>query len=238
MIKLKPFVLLAALLLPVVSRGQAPAPFQIRAILHDPVHPTAELYLPDQNGRLVKLNLQPEGLTNPQPASLINGSLVLFSNDKVDPRKPEAAAALAATVAVPQTATRGILIVIPNPPEKKPAYSALFLEDTPAAFPKGESRVVSLLPVETAIEAGEHKIPVHPGKITSVPPIKKVDEFNNAQNNFYYREGENWVAFTERQLQFLDAYRRIFILYATPGSTQPFVTTILDVAPAVLPNPK
>src|SRR6476620_3212494 len=135
MIHSKSIVLLATLLLPALSLGQQSAPaFQIRAVLHDPVNPVAELYLPDQTGRLVKLNLQPEGLAKPQPASLINGALLLFDNDKVDPRKPEAAAALAATIAIPQNVPRGILIVVPSPPGTKPAYRGVFVDDTPAAF--------------------------------------------------------------------------------------------------------
>jgi hypothetical protein len=40
------------------------------------------------------------------------------------------------------------------------------------------------------------------------------------------------VPFTERQLQFLNAYRRLFIVHATPGALQPSVTTIVDTAPA------
>ncbi len=240
MIKSKSLLLLALLAFPVVGLAQqAPsgAPgFQIRAVLHDPVNPAAELYLPDQTGRLVKLNLQPEGLVDPQSTTLINGSVMLFNSDKVDPRKPEAASALAATIAVPQNCAHGILIVVPSPPNTKPAYRGVFMDDSPAAFPKGESKVISLIPVESAIEAGEHKLPIHPGKITNVPPVTKRDEFNNAQTNFYYREGESWVAFTERQLKYHDRYRRIFIVYATPGATQPSVRTVLDSAPAALPK--
>jgi hypothetical protein len=240
MMKSKFLLLLTALLLTATGHSQqAPAAggLQIRGVLHDPVHPNAELFLPDQNGLLVKLNLQPEGLATPQGTSLINGSLMLFNSDKVDPKKPEAAAALAASVVVSPTVKRGILIVLPAPPDTKPAYRAVFVEDSAAAFPRGESRVMSLLPIETAIEAGEHKLPIHPGKIVVVPPVKKVNDYNNAQTNFYYREGEAWVAFTERQLQYLDAFRRIFIVYSTPGSSQPYVKTILDTSMAVPAKP-
>jgi hypothetical protein len=104
----------------------------------------------------------------------------------------------------------------------------LLIDDSAKAFPAGESRVLPLITVETAIQAGEHKLSVPPGKITKVSPVKKVDEFNMAQTNFYYKQGEAWVPFTERQLQFLDAYRRIFIIHATPGALQPTVTTIVD----------
>ena len=103
-------------------------------------------------------------------------------------------------------------------------------------FPNGESRVISLINVESAIQAGEHKLPVKPGTITRVPSVRKVDDFNMAQTNFYYQQDGSWVAFAERQLQFLDASRRIFIIHATPGALQPTVTTIVDTNLRVEPR--
>jgi len=64
-----------------------------------------------------------------------------------------------------------------------------------------------------------------------VPAVSKVNDFNMAQTNFYYQQGGSWVAFTERQLQFLDACRRLFIVHVTPGAITPTVTTIVDIAP-------
>jgi len=66
--------------------------------------------------------------------------------------------------------------------------------------------------------------------------VRNVNEFNMAQTNFYYQEGGSWVAFTERQLQFLDACRRLFIVHVTPGATAPTVTTIVDTAPVGVPR--
>jgi hypothetical protein len=37
-------------------------------------------------------------------------------------------------------------------------------------------------------------------------------------------------------LQYLDTTRRIFLVYLTPGSTQPFVTTIVDNATVAPPD--
>jgi hypothetical protein len=97
--------------------------------------------------------------------------------------------------------------------------------------------VLPFIGIETAIQAGEHRLPVHPGKITTVPPVKKVNEYMMAQTNFYYQQGDAWVPFTERQLQYLDACRRIFIVHATPGALQPTVITIVDTAVSVTPAP-
>jgi hypothetical protein len=233
----KALTILVVLCLPVAGHAQqneAAAPLQIRAVLHDPVNPTAELFLRDQTGSVVRLKLVAEGLSEEQATLPANGSLVLYSSATVDPKKPEAS--LAASVRIPPNTKRAIVLVLPGPADTKPAYRMVLINDSTAAFPKGESRVISLVPVETAIEAGEHKLPVPAGKVTHVPAVKKVNDFNMAQTNFYYKDGSAWVPFTERQLQYLDEFRRIFIIHVTPGSTQPAVTTIIDTTPLAPPK--
>jgi len=201
-------------------------PVQIRAVLHDPVRPTADLFYTDKTGAVVQLNFRPQDLTEPLFTLPLNGSLVLYNKALIDPKNP--AASMAASVKLPADLKRAMVVVVPAAEGAKPAYRMLIIDDSENAFPGGESRVLPLISVETAIQAGEHRLPVHPGKITRVPPVKKVDEFNMAQTNFYYQQGGSWVAFTERQLQFLDASRRVFIIHATPGAIQPTVTTIVD----------
>jgi len=213
---------------------ETPAPVQIRAVLHDPVHPTADLFYTDKTGAVTRLNFRPQDLTEALSMLPVNGSLVLYDKAAIDPKKPEAS--LAASVKLPPEIKRALVLVLPAPAGLKPAYRMLVIDDSAKAFPAGESRVLPLIGVETAIQAGEHRLPVHPGKITNVPPVTKRDEYNMAQTNFYYKQGEAWVAFTERQLQFLDAYRRIFIIHATPGAIQPTVTTIVDTMPALSPK--
>ncbi|MEI6176851.1 MAG: hypothetical protein WCS43_08165 [Verrucomicrobiota bacterium] len=205
---------------------ETPVPVQIRAVLHDPVHPTAELFYTDKTGAVTRLNFRPQALTEALSMMPVNGSLVLYDKAAIDPKNP--AASLAASVILPLNLKRALVIVLPAPAGEKPDYRMLVIDDSAKAFPPGESRVLPLVRVETAIQAGEHRLPVHPGKITRVPPVKKVNEFNMAQTNFYFKQGEAWVPFTERQLQFLDAYRRIFIIHVTPGALQPTVTTIVD----------
>ena len=223
--------LLTIFSLPIVSQAQqegAAAPIQIRAVLHDPVNPTAALFLSDQAGGIVKLEFRPQDLSAPQLTIPVNGSLVLYDRANIDPKKPEAS--LAASCKIPPNTKRGVVVVLPSPAGAKPAYRMVFIDDSAKAFPQGESRVLTLLPVEAAIEAGEHKLPIHPGQIANLPPVKKVNEYNMAQTNFYYKQGEAWTAFTERQLQFLDGFRRIFIVHVTPGALSPTVTTIVDTA--------
>jgi hypothetical protein len=213
---------------------ETPVPVQIRAVLHDPVQPTAELFYTDKTGAVTRLNFRPQDLTEPLSMLPVNGSLVLYDKAAIDPENP--AASLAASVILPPNLKRAVVIVLPAPAGEKPAYRMLLIDDSAKAFPGGESRVLPLIGVETAIQAGEHRLPIHPGKITRVPPVTKVNEFNMAQTNFYYQEGEAWVPFTERQLQYLDASRRLFIIHATPGALQPTITTIVDVDRRVPPR--
>lgn len=204
-------------------------PVSVRAVLHDPVHPVADFFVLDKNGVAGKLNLIQEGLPQPQLLFPVNGSLVFYKTASIDPKKP--AEGVAATVKLPANFRRGIVIILPSPEGSDPPFRLVAIDDSPAVFPSGESRVLSLVPVETAIEAGEHKLPVSPGKITAIPPVKKINEYNMAQTNFYYKEADNWVPFTERQLQYLQQFRRIFLIHVTPGSQQPFVRTIVDASP-------
>ena len=209
------------------QQKDAAVPVQIRAVLHDPVHPVVKLFYTDKSGAVVPLEFRPQDLSRAMFMLPVNGSLVLYDKANIDPENPTAS--LAASVKLPPDIKQAIVVVVPTTAGDKPAYRILVIDDSTKAFPPGESRALPLVGVETAIQAGEHRLPVYPGKITSVPPVRKVNEFNMAQTNFYYQHNGSWVAFAERQLQFLDASRRIFIIHATPGALQPSVTTIMDV---------
>ncbi len=231
------FLVAATLGLSVMARaqnGDVAPPVQIRAVMFDPTHAMVDLFIPDPSGTAVKLNLQNANLSPPQLTQPVNGKILFYTTGAVNPEKPMAN--LAATLKVPQNVKRAIVILVPGPPDSQPAFRAVLIDDTTKGFPKGESRVLSLVPVETAIQAGEHKRQVLPGKVTAVPSVKQRNEFNIAQTNFYYKQDGTWVVFTERQLQFLDAFRRIFIISVPPGGNQPFVTTIVDTAAPTLPG--
>ncbi len=214
--------------LSLAARAQSPTttPLQIRAVLHDPLQPEATLFYTDKTGAIVPLEFRPQDLTRPLTTVPINGTLVLYDKLDVDPKDP--AASIAASVKLPPGLKRAMILVVPSSPGKTPAYRMLVIDDSAEAFPKGESRVVPLLGEEIAIQAGEHKLLVQPGKIGRVPPVNKVNDFNMAQTNFYVKHAESWVAFTERQLQYLDVCRRLFIVHITPGALAPTVTTIVD----------
>ena len=209
--------------------GKAKVPLEIRAVLFDPAHPACELFYPDKKGDVVKLNFRPQDLTPLLFTLPVDGSLVLYDNANADPKDPKAS--LAAAAKLPPDIKRAIVVVVPEPAGSSPAYRMVLFDDSAKGFPKGESRVLSLVTMETTFDAGEHKLTIPPGGITRVPPVKKVDEFNMAQTNFNYQQSGSWVAFSQRQLQFLDAYRRIFIIHTTPVTLQPTVTTIADTAP-------
>lgn len=213
---------------------EKPTPVRIRTVLHDPVNPIASLFYTAETEAVVQLKFRPQNLTETLFMLPVNGSLTLYDKATIDPENP--AASLAASAKLAPDLKQAIVIVLPAPAGERPAYRMLVIDDSEKAFPDGESRVISLINGESAIQAGEHRLPVRSGKIAAVPPVNKVDEFNMAQTNFYYQQGGSWVAFAERQLQFLDACRRLFIIHATPGALQPTVTTIVDTNLRVKPR--
>ena len=87
-----------------------------------------------------------------------------------------------------------------------------------------------MIPVEVGIQAGEHRLRAEPGKVTRIPAVEKRNEFNIAQTSFYYKKDDSWVVFTERQVQYLDKFRRIFLVSVPPGGGHPYITTIVDTA--------
>ena len=208
---------------------EMPTPVRIRAVLHDPLNPVANLFFMNQEGAVMPLELRPKALSAPFLTLPSNGMLVLFDKANIDLENP--AASLAASAKLPADLRQAIVVIVPAPEGQKPAYRLLVLDDSEKAFPGGEARMLSLVGVNTAVEAGEHKVGIPPGKWTRLPPVRKVNDFNMAQTNFYYQHGEQSVAFAERQLQYIDASRRLFIIHATPGAQQPTVTTIVDTAP-------
>jgi hypothetical protein len=223
-------------LLPLVCSAQevgGSAPVQIRAFLHDPTRPVVDLFVADQNGSVVKLNLTPANLSPAQMTTPVDGSVVLYNTASVDLKKPQDH--VVGTLKLPPSTRKAIIILLPTEPGSM-RFKSLLIDDTGDAFPKGESRFLSLVPLETAVEVGEHKLPLASGKITSLPAVKKVNEYNMAQMNFYQKEGSKWITFTQRQVQFLDNFRRIFIIFIPPGGKQPYINTIVDTVPVKIPG--
>jgi hypothetical protein len=204
-------------------------PVQLRAVLHDTVKLTANLFVIGDGGEAVRIELRPKNLSHSFTAQTVDGALSLYDQVVIDPKKPEVG--LAATCKIPVGTKRGIVIILPSPADTKPPYRIVFIDDSAKAFPKGESRILTLFPRETAIEVGEHRFSIIPGKITPIPPVRKVNDFHVAQTNFYLKQDEKWSAFSHSQMQYLDKVRRIFIVYATPKTNDPCVITISDTTP-------
>ncbi len=210
-------------------------PVQIRAILHDPGKAETPFFVGNVGEIMRPLKLVEEGLSEPQKVTIANGSLNLFSTANVDKTNPQAA--LAATAKVPQGVSSLIVIILPGS-QPKPPFSMVVLDDSPKSFPWGESKAVNLTSLEFGLEIGDQKVVVPGGKITAVPKVTKLDEYNRAQTNFYYKQGEEWVVASERQLQYLPTLRRVFLIYKMPDGLAPDVRTILDQPPPVFDKPR
>ena len=219
-----------------MALGQKPTKtVQVRAYYHNPIKPFAELFIADASGAIQPLSLVAEGLSTPHMTSAVDGKLLLYTQQAVNADQP--AESIAASVELPPEIERAVILIFPAAAEgSKPSYRMILMDDSSKAFKKGESRAVNLTTSEIAVEAGEHKLPVKSGHVALLPAVTKRDEFNMAQTNFYFKEKESWVPFIERQLQYVDTTRRIFLCYVTPGSTQIFVTTLVDNTPVALPK--
>lgn len=204
-------------------------PVRVRAVLHDPVRPVANLFYSDKTGAVAPLLFRPQDFSEEMVMLPVNGSLVLYDKATIDPEKPQES--VAASVKIPETLKQVMCVVVPYPNGTKPAYRMILIDDSEQAFPRGESRILSFIAAEAVIQAGEHRLSVLPGKMAKLPPVRRVNDYNMAQTNFYYQRGTSWEVFTERQLQYVDACRRLFIVHVTPGALQPTVTTIVDTSP-------
>lgn len=213
-----------------VSAQDASTKLKIRAVLHNPTNPYAELYVPGAAGTMERLNLAMEGLTAAQVAVTRNGVLSLYSSATVDPAKP--LDKLAATGTVPQGVKQAIVLILPAAPGAKLPYQLMILNDSLAAFPKGESRVVNMTRLPLAIRAGEHAKEVPPAKITTVPQVTKVNDLNQAQTTFYRRDGKQWILLSERPTQYTADVRNIFLMFLLPNIEEPQIRTLIDTSAA------
>jgi hypothetical protein len=205
---------------------------QIRAVLQDPAKPDAKFFVGKAGAPLVPLKLADEGLTESQKVSTENGNLNLFTSATVDKASP--LAGLAATVKIPAGSSRLIVIIAPAAPGMVPPYRMVVLDDDPKSFPWGECKAVNLTSVDFSVEFGDQKVILPGDKVTAVPKVAKLDEFNRSQTNFHYKQKDQWVVATELQMQFIGTLRRVFVIYQTPGALVPEVRTLVDQQPAVL----
>jgi len=201
----------------------------IRAFLNDPAKPDTKLFVSEPAGHMVPLVLAPGELPAGQTVTITDGKLNLHSSATIDPVHPDAS--LIASAPVPPGLKQAIAIIQPRGDAKKPPCGIVFVDDSITAFPPGESRVISFTTLSLALQAGEHKIAVAPGKITTIPPVTKVDAYNMAQTNFLYRAGEAWVPFSESKMKYLKDYRQVFICAVRPGGKSPTLVTLVDDMP-------
>ncbi len=208
---------------------------QIRALLHDPAKPMSPFFTGTVGEAMVPLKLVEEGLSEPQKVTVENGSLNLFPTAIVDKNNPQAS--LAATVKVAEGASSLIVIIVPNS-QSKPPFRIVTVDDSPKNFPWGECKAVNLTPVDFALEIGDQKLLLPGGKVTPVPKVTKLDEYNRAQTNFYYKQGEQWVVAAERQMQYVATLRRLFLIYKNQNALAPDVRTIVDQPQPVPDKPR
>lgn len=209
---------------------------QVRAVLQDSANPEARFFVGKAGSPLIPLKLADEGLSESQKFSVENGNFNLFTSAPVDKANPQDA--LAATIKIPAGLSRLIVIIVPAAQGTVPPYRMVVIDDDPKSFPWGGSKVVNLTPSELSLEVGDQKLPLPGDKVTAVPKVTKLDEYNRAQTNFFYKQNDQWVIASELQMQYLDTLRRVFVIYHTPDASAFQVRAIVDQRSPVPANPR
>jgi hypothetical protein len=118
--------------------------------------------------------------------------------------------------------------IVPSGGQPGLPYKMLLIDDSPTAFPKGESRVINLSQHELAVRAGEHRKVIKPASIEAISRVTKLNDMNQAPTQFYQKSGAEWTLLSERPTQFTDTLRNIFLLYTMPNVPEAQVRTLID----------
>jgi len=214
---------------PAVSAQQQSAARELtlRGYLHDPVNPAREPFVfkePEKSGgKATPVVWRADNLSDFIKVRAVENTLFLHLPG----------GQMAARITVAENIKRGILIVAPSSaPGAGTPYRTVLIDDDPALFPYGTAKVLNMTGVEAAVEAGEHRILLPSGKISTIPEILKAGDGVMVQTNFYVKKDDNWMPVTERRLEYSKRLRRVYFIYTTPGSRRPpFVRTLLDRKP-------
>ena len=223
------WIMLAGAMIPTaLAQPEAAAKVRIRAVLHDPMKPFAEMYVQGATGTVMRLNLAMEGLTVPQVVTLTNGVLQLYSSATIDAAKP--LANLLASVSVPSTVKQAIIFILPVGEKDRQSYKLMVLNDAFDVFPKGESRIINMTRLPLAVKAGENSRQITPASIVAVPQVTKVNDLNQAQTVFYHFVDKQPVVLSERPMQYSNKLRNIFLIYQMPNVDEPQIRTLIDTS--------
>jgi len=209
---------------------------EIRAVLQDPMNPGAAFQVRTTPSTFEKLELVAEGLCIAKRISVTDNTVALYGPTSSDPK---IGPPIVASAVVAPAVERCLLVIVPEPPGGKLPYHLLVLDDTGKAFPFGESRVVNLTNVALGMQAGATRLSLPAHSVTPLPLIKEVNEYHMAQTNFYAKSdnGDQWMPFAERQVQYLETVRRISLIDVAPGAVAPTIRTVIDHVPFTPPAP-
>ncbi|MBK1833741.1 hypothetical protein [Roseibacillus ishigakijimensis] len=206
----------------------------MRAVVYDPLRRTPELYLSGEGSDLNRLAFRDGELSELVLTKAVEGEIRLYREKTIDPQNP--VAHLAVSVKVDDRLSKVILVLFPA--EREGEYRSLLIDDSPGAFPYGESRLINATSVDVGLAIGEHKLAAEPGEVKVVPAVKHKDDFNMAQTDFVYRREKegSWKPFSQRRLKYVDQQRRIFVAGVSKRASAPTVTTVIDLAPLAIPD--
>ena len=124
---------------------------------------------------------------------------------------------------------KALALIVPSGAASGQPYRVMIMDDSAAAFPMGESRVINLTALELAVAAGEHRKAIKPASIETLPKVTQVNDMNQAPTRFYQKSGSDWTLLSERPTQFTNTIRNIFLLYTLPNVPEAQVRTLIDI---------
>jgi len=202
-------------------------PVQIRYSLFDPLRGNHELFLMNaKTDALVPVMLADRSLSREAiPVKRFQGRVHFLRNDKLEKEELFKPDNVAFSVAVPDSVAQAAIVIIASGDRLFP----VLLDDSPGKFPFGHSRLINTTTVAVGVRAGEHKIAAPPGKIAPIPPVRQLNEYQQAKVSFECQMGESdSVVLSTKPLPFNDKKRRIWIAYVTKGAKRPVIATIVD----------
>lgn len=160
-------------------------------------------------------------------ASFPTESAILFVDDPGAPqqRRVVATGKLA-------TGTQQVFLLVPDTGKKIP-YRIIAMNDDERSFPMGSVRILNLCagPIRVNL-AGTNMKPINPGKSTTYPPVKLVDEWGMYQARLdFATPDKQWIPVASPSWKGTKLKRDLVIARLNKRSKQPLISYYKDIPP-------
>jgi hypothetical protein len=140
---------------------------------------------------------------------------------------------------VPADSTRVLFLFLPGEDPVKEPYKVVTFADDTRTFPWGSVRLINLSKVPVRFHLGEfsgdNAKTLAPGKLTVIPKVRKLNEFNQYNVLIEFQGTEGFVPVSNTRWKTVDGKRDLAIAFVDPAGNRPVVNLYEDIEPAKLP---